>query len=154
MIGYVLKNTLSKNGTVSRGVCERDSFNYLEKITECKKIRQKEDYVINDDPDMFLKFELDDLVSMNMWGFHENAMSKLRTGFIDFVKETVGDPSKEYYLTLMVDGFINNEKGKCKVLPTDSKWFGVTYQEDRPIVEEGIRKLVAAGEYPRDLWGN
>ena len=152
MIGYILKNTLSSHGTVSRGVCERDSFNYLEKVTECKKIRQEGDHVINDDPALPLKFELDDLVSMNMWGFHENAIGKLRSGFIEFVKETQGNPSQEYYLTLLVDKFINQEGGKCKVLPTDSKWFGVTYQEDKPIVENGIRKLIEAGDYPSKLW--
>ena len=152
MIGYILKNTLSSHGTVSRGVCERDSFNYLKKVTECKKIRQEGDHVINDDPALPLKFELDDLVSMNMWGFHENAIGKLRSGFIEFVKETQGDPSQEYYLTLLVDKFINQEGGKCKVLPTDSKWFGVTYQEDKPIVEDGIRKLIEAGDYPSKLW--
>lgn len=134
MVGYKLGNTLSENGTVSRGVCDTDG-DYLKKVTECTDIPF--------DTDM----PKDTVVSMNLWGFRENVLDSIESEFISFLKENINEPKKEFYIPSVVDTLINRDNKKCKVLKTDEKWYGITYKEDLPLIQSAIRKFTEQGLY-------
>ena len=156
MAAYMLKNTLTENGSVSRGVC-LDKDGDLTSITEHTKIERLSDgRLINTDENGKIE-ELDENlhVSMNCWGFTPEFFGTLEKGLKDFFEINKGEKlnKAEYYLLTAVQDEIDAGTATVKLLETDAKWFGVTYKEDRPKVVEAIRKLIADGVYPEKLWG-
>ena len=155
MAGFVLGNTLSENGTVTRGVCQPDEEGYLATVVETGGIREVEDgKIAHEDNGSDMEIEKESLVSMNMWGFTPDFIDVLDEGFKDFLASVPeGDIKKEYLLPGMVDSLIQSGDAKVKILPTEDKWFGVTYKEDKDAVVEAFRDLIAHGVYKEDLWG-
>jgi len=135
MAGYKLGNTLSENGTVTRGVCKTSDDGYLTDITETFSI------------DKNSGIPLDTTVSMNMWGFDTNIFDELEVGFDKFLRDLENPLKSEFLLPCIVDDMIKNKNEKVKVLTTDDKWYGVTYKEDVEPVKASIKKLVAQGLY-------
>ena len=155
MAAYMLKNTLTENGSVSRGVC-LDKDGNLSYITEHTKIERLSDgRLINTDENGNIE-ELDENlhVSMNCWGFTPEFFGTLEKGLKEFFEINKGEKlnKAEYYLLTAVQDEIDAGLATVKLLETDAKWFGVTYKEDRPKVVEAIRKLIDAGVYPEKLW--
>ena len=155
MAAYMLKNTLTENGSVSRGVC-LDKDGNLTSITEHTKTERLSDgKLINTDENGKIE-ELDENlhVSMNCWGFTPEFFGTLEKGLKDFFEINKGEKlnKAEYYLLTAVQDEIDAGTATVKLLETDAKWFGVTYKEDRPKVVEAIRKLIADGVYPEKLW--
>jgi len=153
MVGYNLKNTLSDHGYVSRGQCSSDTYGYLKDVVERTHIERKKDVILFEGENG-LAVELDEntLVSMNFWGFTPRFFEQLNTRFTTFIKENKDQLKSEFYIPTAVNEMIEEGIGRTKVLESDAVWFGVTYQEDRPVVVESIRKLIRAGKYPEKLW--
>jgi NDP-sugar pyrophosphorylase family protein len=152
IIGYPLPKTLSDHGHVSRGVCEVDAEGNLIKVTERLKIaREKDGIYYHENGKSFLLPE-DTSVSMNLMGFDPTFFDYLDTYFVDFLKESIGNLKSEYLLPSVVNELAITNQVKVKVLKTDAQWFGVTYQEDRPIVIQKIKDMVDKGIYPSNLW--
>ena len=152
MAGFILKNTLSDNGGVTRGVCKVDSDNVLVDVVETGDITKVPGGAAVPDGDAMKPIDADSYVSMNMWGLTPQFIDGLEAGFVEFlsnVKE--GDLKAEYLLPTTIDNLIKAGKATVKVLPTNDKWFGVTYKEDAPVVIESIKKLVESGAYPNKL---
>lgn len=156
MVGYLLKNTVSENGHVSRGVCQVSDDNKLLNIDERKQIEIKEDgiYFTLDKGETWEKLNDNDIVSMNLWGYNETFIKELEKRFPAFLDEAmVSDPLKgEYLLPDVVKVLLAENKGSVEVLQTSSKWYGITYKEDKEKVVAAIRAMVDAGEYPEKLW--
>jgi dTDP-glucose pyrophosphorylase len=153
MVGYRLSNTLSESGAVARGVCETDDNHFLKSVVERTHIERKDVKIQYKDAENYW-FELPENapVSMNMWGFTPDYFEHSEKYFIKFLEQNAGNHKAEYFIPLMVDHLIINKTADVKVLDTPSKWFGVTYAEDRESVVEKLQKLVEAGEYPSPLW--
>jgi len=153
MIGYVLKNTLSDHGAVNRGVCEMDSNNLLTDVVERTKIQRQNGAVYYQDAQGH-KRELSEtaLVSMNFWGFHPNIFGIIKEDFKTFVHENRDNPKAEFFIPLVINRLIKENRVKLSVLPSADLWYGVTYREDKPRVQEAFRALVAEGRYPDPLW--
>ncbi len=152
IIGYPLPKTLSDHGHVSRGVCEIDLDGYLIKLTERLKIaREKDGIYYHEDGKSFLLRE-NTPVSMNLMGFDPTFFDHLERYFTDFLKESIDDLKSEYLLPTIVNKLAVTNQVKVKVLKTDAQWFGITYQEDRPIVIKKIKDMVDNGVYPLNLW--
>lgn len=143
MAGFVLKNTLSKNGGVSRGICYTDNNNYLTEVVETHDIILDNDIVVSDNGIL----DIDSKVSMNMWGFKLTFLKELVEGFPIFLSNLNGNLKKEYLLPIIVDDLIKAGKIKVKMLPTNDKWFGVTYKEDHEEVSAKIKELCKEGKY-------
>jgi nucleotidyltransferase-like protein len=153
MVGYVLKNTLSEHGVVSRGVCRMNEHHHLETVTECTGIRPTgEGIFYKNETGEQAPLDGDALVSMNIWGFHPHIFELLQKGFEDFVKANATDPKAEFYISTFANQLIEDRTAKFTVLPNDEKWFGVTYQADRPIVQKAFAEMTAVGKYPSPLW--
>lgn len=149
MVGYILKNTLTENGTVSRGVCETEN-GFLKTVTERTKIRKAPcgaEYT--EDGVNFLPLDPQSTVSMNVWGFAPEMFEHLEKGFAEFLSSPMADPLKaEYYLPFSVDQLIRKKAAQVSVLRTGSEWFGVTYPEDKSMVKAALQKAYAEGLYP------
>jgi dTDP-glucose pyrophosphorylase len=153
IIGYELAKTLSENGSVSRGVCEVDENNNLVAINERLKIYRESGQMIYEDPEGNKHPVPEDAkASMNFWCFHPSIFSFLQKGFTTFLDENIESPKAEYLIPFSADQFIKKGYGVIKVIPTSSKWFGVTYKEDAPVVQRSLNELVAQGVYPDNLW--
>lgn len=156
MVGYQLKNTLTENGSVARGVCDVNEEGFLTEITERTKIEKFEDGVkfYDSDQDIWEDISIDSTVSMNLWGFKENIMNELEEEFAVFLDtEVMNNPLKsEFFLPTVVQHMIEKQKVQVKVLHSNDKWFGVTYKEDKEIVLKEIAKLKEQGVYPTNLW--
>ena len=155
MAGFILKNTLSENGGVTRGVCVVDQNDYLTKVVETGGLQLNTDGTMayeDNGYDMIITPEQH--VSMNMWGFQPEFLEELETGFVEFLKNIPADEIKrEYLLPTIVDNLLQSGKASVKVLETQDKWFGVTYKEDKEGVVASIKKLITDGVYPENLWG-
>jgi dTDP-glucose pyrophosphorylase len=153
LIGYELAKTLSENGSVSRGVAEVDVNNNLVAINERAKIYRENGKMVYEESDG-RKHELPEnaKASMNFWCFHPSIFPFLKAGFKDFLEKNISNPKAEYLIPYSADQFIKQGKGIIKVIPTSSKWFGVTYKEDAPVVQRSLNELVQNGEYPNNLW--
>jgi UTP-glucose-1-phosphate uridylyltransferase len=150
MVSYRLKNTVSKNGAVTRGVCEL-SDGKLAGVRETYKITVDENDVIRDDECGILDPE--SLVSMNMWGFSADIFEKMEESFNEFLRAIPdGEIKAEYALPTMVDKMISNGELFVSVLSTDAVWFGVTYKEDRPCVVSELARMHESGIYPKKLF--
>ena len=148
MVGYRVENTLTENGTVSRGVCSVDENGYLTGITERTAIARDADGVIRD-PEAGEIAE-GTVVSMNMWGFTPSFLDELENGMVDFMHNKLPlNPEKaEFYLPTAVSNLLENDRATAQVLECGAKWYGVTYQEDKPVVVEALRRMTEQGLYP------
>jgi len=152
MVGYRLDLTLSENGSVARGICTVAADGALKGVTEMTKLVRAGATAENrENPDAPVKVPLDARVSMNLWGFTPELFDALEARFPAWLDANIGREKSEWYIPFVVDELIKEGKAECRVLPTDSSWFGVTYREDKPYVMAEIKKLVDAGEYPANL---
>lgn len=156
LMGFALGNTMSDYGYVSRGVCEVTPEGHMASVTERTNI-----YYDNAEGDKKIVFEengvknelpADARVSMNFWGFTPKIFEVAMEMFPKFVEEYGDNPKSEFFIPSVPDYMVKKGQADFKVIPTSSKWFGVTYMEDKPIVQESISKLVADGEYPQKLF--
>ena len=155
MVGYLLKNTVTENGTVARGVCEETADHYLTRVTERTKIEKGEPpRFTEDDGRTWTDLSADTIVSMNMWGFTRSFLDEALARFPAFLDKTLAvNPEKgEYFLPTVVSQLIDEGKARVKVLRSEDKWYGVTYREDKPTVVAAITEKTAAGLYPDRLW--
>jgi hypothetical protein len=153
IVGYKIGNTLSENGSVSRGVCQTDSFGNMSEINERTKVYPKDGGIVYENEDGSTHpLDASTPVSMNFWGFTPDVFKVTEELFVDFVKANEDKPKAEFFIPLIADHLIKNNIATFKVIPTDAKWFGVTYKEDKEIVQANINKLVADGVYPSKLW--
>jgi len=153
IIGYQLANTLSEHGTVSRGVCEVDAKGNLIGIKERLKISRQNGVMIDQEAEnQNVQLAEDVKASMNFWCFHPSVFDFIEKGFQQFLKENIDNPKAEYLIPFTADQWIKSGKGVIKVIPTLSKWFGVTYKEDAPVVQRSLNELVQQKEYPDNLW--
>ncbi len=152
MVGYRLDLTLSENGSVARGICDIAPDGTLKGVTEMTKLVKAGDMAENrEDEANPVKVPLCARVSMNCWGFTPKLFEELEARFTTFLAARGTEMKSEWYIPFVVDELIKEGKADCRVLPTDSSWFGVTYREDKPHVVAEIGKLVKAGEYPENL---
>ena len=154
MVAFRLDQTLSEHGSVSRGVCLCGPDRLLTGIQERTKITRRADGSLWDEPDGGPAAALtgEEPVSMNCWGFRPTVFGELDAAFEAFLRGEGGtSPKKEFTIPAVVDGLIRSRRGTVKVLDTTSRWFGVTYREDKATVQAAIRALVAAGDYPPRL---
>lgn len=153
VIAYYLRNTLSDHGTVNRGVCNVDSGGHLVSVKECVKIARGEDGVISY-PAGDIRVTLSDeaLVSMNMWGFQPSFFDHSNHIIHQFLQDSDMNEGAEIYIPTVIDSLIKNNVLNVKVIDTESDWFGVTYQEDKPFVMQKIQQLISEGVYPEKLW--
>lgn len=153
MVGFVLRNTLSEFGTVSRGVCHVSDDGYLKDITELKSIEREGPRITDiDSAGQETLLNGGEIVSMNMWGFTPQILSQLYEQFQRFLQRCGNDVNAECYIPSTVNTLILEGQARVKVLRSGDTWFGVTYREDRPRVVENITRQIEAGSYPRQLW--
>ena len=154
MVGFRLKNTLSDFGSVSRGICESDAHGMLRSVTEMTGIEKTPTGAEHKDEDgSVTRLTGEEVVSMNMWGFTAGLFARLEEKFVNFLQARGGEMKSEFYIPSVVDELIREGRADTRVLETESNWFGVTYQEDKPHVIGSIQALIDAGEYPASLWG-
>jgi len=152
MVGFVLRDTLSPHGTVTRGVCRTDD-GWLRTIEEISGIaRDGDGAAYPGDDGRVYQLSGDETVSMNFWGFPPAVLHSLQAGLAEFLAAEGHNPKAEYLLPTVVDRLIADGKARVRVLPGGGPWFGVTYKEDREGVMRSIRALVDAGDYPERLW--
>ena len=153
LLGYELSNTLSENGSVSRGVCEVDQNNNLVQIVERLKVYEEDGKIVYEEGDGG-KHEIPEnfKASMNFWCFHPSLFPFLENEFQEFLKENINTPKAEFLIPHSADRFIKKGLGIIKVIPTAAQWFGVTYKEDAPVVKRKLTELVEDGAYPINLW--
>ncbi len=153
VVAYYLRNTLSEYGTVNRGVCTVNQNNHLVKVEECTKIKRDKDGIIKYPlEDSFKTLGEDTLVSMNMWGFLPSYFTHCEKMLKDFLDHEGQHLTSEFYIPTLVDKLINQKTLNVEVIDTESDWFGVTYQEDKPFVMKKIEDLIESGVYPQNLW--
>lgn len=145
MVGFRLVNTLTKNGHVSRGVCEIDNHSCLTKVTERTKIIDCK--YTEDDGKTWEPLSPDTVVSMNLWGFMPDIFNHIEKGFKEFLNEKINVPKSEYYLPSVVSTLIENGQKSVDVLVAEDKWYGVTYKEDKQNVVNAIGAMIDAGLY-------
>jgi dTDP-glucose pyrophosphorylase len=155
MAGFILGNTLSENGTVTRGVCKVNENGMLVDITETRGISREGSYAAAlDSNGQIIKLDINSAVSMNMWGFTPDFLNELKTGFSKFL-DNINDENKlkaEFLLPEVVGNLVKEGKAEVHVLETKDKWFGVTYKEDKEMVIRSFRILVDQGMYPEKLF--
>ena len=144
MVGFRLKNTLTENGYVSRGVCETEN-GILKTVTERTKIVDCK--YTEDDGKNWTALNPDSIVSMNLWGFQPDIFSYIESGFVDFLNKNINTPKSEYYLPSVVSGLIESGEKQVKVLVAEDKWYGVTYKEDKEDVVAAIKQMTDGGLY-------
>lgn len=156
MVGYLLKNTVTDNGHVSRGVCTVNEQGELVSVIERTKIMKMDGGIAytEDDGATWEQVDPDSLVSMNMWGFSKSFVQEIKNGFPAFLDEGLKvNPMKcEYYLPAVVTRLLEADLATVAVLPSKDKWYGITYKEDKPVIMEAIQKMKDEGIYPQGLW--
>ena len=153
MVGFVLGNTLSENGGVTRGICTVDESGHLVDIVETSNIEKTADGAAVREGESLREVDVHAPVSMNMWGLHPDFFKILEEGFEEFLEHQVPEnPKAEYLLPTIVGGLLQNHKIDLKVLNSRDKWFGVTYKEDKDAVVASVRALVEQGVYPEKLF--
>lgn len=153
MVGFRLKNTLSQNGTVTRGVCKVDDSQMLREIEETYEIEGRDGYAAAVKNGVEIRLELDSPVSMNMWGLQPEFFKVLEEGFQEFLSKVKKEEVKaEYLLPGIIGQLLKEGQAQVKVLESRDQWFGVTYQEDKAAVVESIRGLIEKGIYPERLF--
>ena len=156
MVGYLLGNTVTENGHVARGVCVEDENNFLVSVTERTRIEKEGDDArfTEDDGETWTALPGTSIVSMNLWGLTQSFFEEAWGRFPAFLDKTMAEnPAKgEYFLPSVISALIGEGKARAKVLRSPDKWYGVTYQADKPVVVAAIAEKTAAGVYPDDLW--
>lgn len=153
MAGFVIGNTLSDNGIVTRGLCQVDACGNLLSVEEMYAIERKGDIAAaKNGAGEPVEIALNSPVSMNMWGFTPDFLEALEKGFVEFLKENSENPKAEYLLPGAVSVLLEEKKASVKVLPTNDKWFGVTYKEDKEKVVQSLQELIDRGQYPASLY--
>ena len=152
LVGYILENTLTDNGSVTRGICQsKDGL--LSEVKECAKIEKHDCGVQYFENDEWVDVDAKSLVSMNMWGITPEFFELLKTGFEKFLEKTEStDLKAEYLLPTMIGDLLNDGKLEVKVLQSHDQWFGVTYKEDKESVTAALRGLIEKGVYPSKLF--
>ena len=152
MAGFVLKNTLSDNGGVTRGICRMDADHNLTEVDETKNIVKTVDGAEADG----VKLDVDSLVSMNMWGLTPDFLQTLEKGFAEFFeKEVPANPLKaEYLIPIYIGELLKKDQMSVKVLRTNDTWYGMTYHEDVAAVKESFRQMLAEGVYKEELFSD
>ena len=154
MVGFVLKNTLSENGGVTRGICKVDEQGMLTDIVETHQIEMVPEGAAVRTEEGMQPIDIESPVSMNMWGLTPEFFHILEEGFEEFLSQIPeSDLKAEYLLPTIIGELLKEQKVEVKVLKSHDKWFGVTYKEDKEAVVEAIRSLVANGVYPEKLFG-
>lgn len=156
MVGFHLKNTISENGSVSRGVCVTDAAGNLVSVTERTRIEPRDGTIAytEDDGQTWVELPGDSLVSMNLWGFTPSFVTAAQEGFADFLRQNLPvNPLKcEYYLPSVVSAALADGRAEVRVLTSTDKWYGVTYREDKPALMAALKAMTDAGTYPEGLW--
>ena len=152
MVGYRVGNTMSESGTVSRGICETNEASELTSVVERTKIGYYNDGIAFNEGEEWTMLDPNVPVSMNMWGFTPDYFKYSDEIFVEFLKENMSNLKSEFFIPLIVNDLIQTKRASVTVLDTPSKWFGVTYAQDRPDVVAKIQSLVDAGEYPSPLF--
>ena len=156
MVGYILENTLTENGHVARGVCTTED-GFLTDIHERTRIEKRPGGpAYTEDGETWVDIPQGSIVSMNLWGFSESILGELEQRFAGFLEENLpANPAKcEYFLPSVVDSLLKEGKATVRVLPSQDKWYGVTYRPDHEIVVEAVKQFKRDGLYPEILWGN
>ncbi|MBQ8304286.1 MAG: nucleotidyltransferase [Clostridia bacterium] len=144
VVGYRLANTLTENGTVSRGVCVVED-GFLKKIDERTKIRDCK--YTEDDGETWVEMPEDTVVSMNFWGLNPDIFDFLEREFKAFLNEKINVPKSEFYIPIVIGDLVKNGEKAVKVLVAEDRWYGVTYKEDKPAVVKALGDIVASGAY-------
>ena len=156
MVGYLLKNTVTENGSVARGVCTSNAQGYLDNVVERTKIVKGEvmPRYTEDDGATWTDLPGDTIVSMNMWGFTRSYLDEAEARFPKFLDEAMKtNPMKgEYFLPGVVSQLLEEDKARVRVLSSADKWYGVTYKEDKPVVVDALMRMRQEGLYPLNLW--
>ncbi|NNF23008.1 MAG: NTP transferase domain-containing protein, partial [Saprospiraceae bacterium] len=152
VVSYLLKNTLSDHGSVNRGICYSDKDHYLTKIIETLQISRTDEGTIISGGESDQKLTDETLVSMNMFGFNPSFFELTKKYFRTFLEKRGMELKSEFFIPFVLDEMINQKEIKVKVLESPAKWFGVTYKEDKPIVQAKIQDLINKGVYPQKLW--
>lgn len=153
MMAYLLKNTVSDHGYVARGECEVDENGYLKDVTELTHIEKIDGQLMSKDSNGgFYPIDGNTIVSMNFWGFTPKCFEFGGELFDAFLEENKHDSKAEFFIPYVVNEILRSEKASVKVLKSDAQWFGVTYKEDKEIVQTAIEKLKGEGVYPTNLW--
>ncbi len=152
LVGYQIGNTLSPYGSVSRGVCDIDDKGNMVGVNERTEVYLKEGHIYYKDATGEHQLPEESRVSMNFWGFTPAVFKQSEDMFRKFVDANEHNPKSEFFIPLVADELIKSGVADFKVIPTSSKWFGVTYKEDKPIVQASISALVKNGTYPSNLW--
>lgn len=153
MVGYTLRDTLSDHGTVTRGICECDARLYLRRIVETAKVaRDGRRAVAVDVSGKPQALSGDEWVSMNAWAFNPTIFAHLDREFRVFLQKQGVDPKAEFFIPGVVGRLIEEGRVRVRVLPGTSRWFGITYREDKPAVEKALQHMVDQGQYPARLW--
>lgn len=153
LVGFVLRNTLSAHGHVSRGICDCDDQLVLHGLSEHPKIVKRGDAAISvDDTGAEQALTGDEWTSMNMWGFTPSIFNHVESQFTEFLSAHIADDKAECYITSVIDRLMTRGQADVRVLPSRGRWLGITYREDKPVVEDGIRELIRNGTYPETLW--
>jgi hypothetical protein len=153
MVGYRLDQSLSEHGSVARGICAIDAQGRLVSVKEMTRLIRVPGGVENrEDEACPVRLSGAERVSLNLWGFTPELFRLQEERFPAWLEAHAADPKAEWYIPFVVDSMIKEGAAEVKVLPTESTWFGVTYREDKPMVEAAVRKLIEAGEYPERLW--
>jgi NDP-sugar pyrophosphorylase family protein len=153
MVGYELKRTLSENGTVSRGVCAEDASGHLITVIERTKILKKDGKIFFDEEGVLTELAPETPVSMNFWGFKPGVFPITKALFDAYAEKNMDNPKAEFYIPTVMSDILKKGQGSCKVFKSQSDWFGVTYPEDKPVVQEQLNALHARNAYPSSLWG-
>lgn len=156
MVSYLLKNTVSENGSVARGVCVANPDGTLQSVTERTRIEKREDKISysEDNGNTWVDIDGNTPVSMNLWGFNKSFVREAEERFVGWLRENLPkNPLKcEYFLPLVVSELIEEKKAKVTILHSTDKWYGVTYREDKPTVVAAIKNKIEEEIYPADLW--
>ncbi len=156
MVGYLLGNTMTDNGYVSRGICVTNEKKELVSVTERTRIEKREGGIAftEDDGQTWTSLPADTIVSLNMWGFTRSILEEIQNGFPAFLDEGIKvNPKKcEYFLPAVVSRLVEADKASVTVLKSHDKWYGITYKEDMPMVSSAIQRMKEEGVYPRHLW--
>ena len=148
MAGFVLKNTVSDSGKVTRGLCKSDKYNILKDIVETSGIYIKDGLMCCDDPSTEKEFDTESIVSMNMWAGYPNFFQELEKEFVDFLSDAESDPlKKEFLLPNIIQNLLKDQKAIVEIKKTSDKWIGITYQEDLEDARQKFAEMIKQGKY-------
>jgi NDP-sugar pyrophosphorylase family protein len=152
IIGYQIGKTLSEFGAVSRGVCKVDEYGNLTEIVERTKVYKDGEAIVYEEDGQKFPLDFETPVSMNFWGFTPAVFKVTEDLFRTFALANKENPKAEFFIPLIGENLVKNNTATFKVVPTENQWFGVTYKEDKPFVQECINQLIKDGKYPESLW--